>query len=166
MKIRLLASVVIAALLMTGAINGPRGSEYGTQAQQTTPPVVKGRALADTAAPVEAPPAAPAGTAPREKVPEPPAETTAPPPAEKQPTAEAPVPSAAAEKLTREKALAIALDHAGLTEAMVTGLRGEYDVDDGVPEWDVEFRRDGWEYEYEIHGETGKILSWDKDYDD
>jgi hypothetical protein len=28
----------------------------------------------------------------------------------------------------------------------------------------VEFYHGDWEYEFEIHGETGKILSYDKDH--
>lgn len=70
------------------------------------------------------------------------------------------------EKLSKDKAISIALKHAGLEKSQVTRLKAEYDVDDGVPEWDVEFRVGNYEYEYEIHGKTGKIRSWDKEYDD
>ena len=65
--------------------------------------------------------------------------------------------------ITTEEAQVIALAHAGLTADQVTGLRASFDRDDGVPEYEVEFRQDRWEYEYEIHAETGAILSWDKD---
>ena len=70
------------------------------------------------------------------------------------------------EKLSAEEAKTIALKHAGLKVSQVKGLRAEYDVDDGVPEWDVEFYADGIEYDYEIHAETGKIRAWDKDRED
>ena len=70
------------------------------------------------------------------------------------------------EKLSKDKAISIALKHAGLEKSQVTRLKAEYDVDDGVPEWEVEFRVGNYEYEYEIHGKTGKIRSWDKEYDD
>ena len=60
----------------------------------------------------------------------------------------------------------IALKHAGLTANQVSRLRVEFDYDDGVPEYEVDFVYDGFEYDYEIHAETGKILSWDKDRDD
>ena len=73
---------------------------------------------------------------------------------------------AATKKIDPSKAKSIALAHAGLTEAQVKGLRAEYDRDDGRPEYDVEFRVGNMEYEYEIHAETGKILSWDKEIDD
>jgi len=65
--------------------------------------------------------------------------------------------------ITREQAQAIALEHAGLTSGQVTHLRTEYEVDDGVPRFEVQFRQDRWEYDYEINANTGEILSWDRD---
>lgn len=58
---------------------------------------------------------------------------------------------------------ATALAHAGVTEAQ--WIHSEYDVDDGVPQWEVDFYADGWEYEYTIHAETGQIIAYDKEYD-
>lgn len=69
------------------------------------------------------------------------------------------------QRLTREQAQTIALEHAGLTAKQVKGLEIEFDVDDGVPEYSVEFYHEGWEYDYEIHAESGKLLDWDKEYD-
>ena len=63
----------------------------------------------------------------------------------------------------KEKALQIALKHAGFSAGDVTGLQVEYDKDDGVPIYEVEFDKGHKEYSYEIHGETGKILSWEID---
>ena len=71
--------------------------------------------------------------------------------------------TAGGERISEEKAQEIALKHAGLKADQVTGIRVSYDVDDGVPEYEVEFRYDGWEYEYEIHAETGEIRSYDRD---
>lgn len=71
-----------------------------------------------------------------------------------------------AAKVTADEAKAIALKHAGLKEADVTGLRAEYDVDDGVDQYDVEFRQGRYEYSYEINAETGKILQSEKELDD
>lgn len=65
--------------------------------------------------------------------------------------------------LSREEARDIALKHAGFKPSQVKGLEIEYDVDDGIPEYSVEFHADGWEYEYEIHAVTGKILEQHKD---
>lgn len=65
--------------------------------------------------------------------------------------------------LSEEDAKAIALDHARLSAEDVTGLWVELDYDDGRPEYDVRFRYNYLEYEYEIHGESGRILSYDRD---
>lgn len=65
--------------------------------------------------------------------------------------------------ITAEEAQNIALEHAGFSADQVTGLRAEYDLDDGVPVYEVDFRQDRWEYEYEIHAETGEIRSYDRD---
>ena len=90
------------------------------------------------------------------------------------PVTEAPVvaqpaePTAPAEKalLTKDEARDIALKHAGLSAADVSRLRVEFDYDDGRPEYDVDFRHGNYEYDYEIHAETGKIITSDKDWDD
>ena len=93
----------------------------------------------------------------------------APAPAQPQPTepkpTEAVPPSteAPAEKLTKEEAEAIALAHAGFAADQVRYLRTEFEIDDRIPQYDVQFHEGYWEYEFEIHAETGTILSFDKD---
>ena len=67
--------------------------------------------------------------------------------------------------LTAGDAQAIALEDAALTQDQVTGLRIQYDTDELIPEWDIEFRSGDWSYEYTIHAETGQILERDKEYD-
>ena len=74
-------------------------------------------------------------------------------------------PQKAQPKLSREEARDIALNHAGFQKSQVKRLEIEYDLDDGVPEYSVEFYADGWEYDYEIHAETGKILEHHKERD-
>ena len=71
----------------------------------------------------------------------------------------------AAEKalIGKDKARSIALKHAGFSADEVSGLQVEYDKDDGVPVYEVEFHKGHKEYSYEIHGESGKILSWEID---
>ena len=69
-------------------------------------------------------------------------------------------------KLSRDEARDIALKHAGVELSDIHGLEIEYDVDDGVPEYSVEFRVGTWELDYEIHAETGKILKSEKDRND
>ena len=48
----------------------------------------------------------------------------------------------------------------------VTRLRAELDYDRKLPDYEVEFFYDGYEYDYKIHAETGEILSVNKEYDD
>ena len=68
------------------------------------------------------------------------------------------------ELLTKEDAEDIALKHVGLARDQVKRLHTEYEIDDGISQYDVEFRQGDWEYEFEIHAESGKILSFDKDH--
>lgn len=72
-------------------------------------------------------------------------------------------PSFSPEHISQEEAISIALTHASFTQDQVTRLRTEFDYDDGVPEYEVDFHANGSEYDYEINAETGKIRSWDKD---
>ncbi len=68
-------------------------------------------------------------------------------------------------RLTGEEALDIALKHAGLTKAQISRLERDFGWDRDRPEWDIEFTCDGFEYSYEIHGESGTILEWEKERD-
>lgn len=77
------------------------------------------------------------------------------------PSTEAPV-----AEITEAEAKAIALSHAGFTEADVSGLRVERDYDDGRLEYKVEFRVGNTEYEYEILAADGSILDFEKDHED
>ena len=65
--------------------------------------------------------------------------------------------------LTQEEAEQIALKHAGLTADLVIGLHAGYEIEHGTPIYDVEFHHREWEYDYEIHADTGEILSFSKD---
>ena len=66
--------------------------------------------------------------------------------------------------ITQAQAENIALEHAGFSPAQVKYLRTEYEVDDGIPQYDVSFYEGDWEYEFEIGAKDGKILSFDKDH--
>ena len=68
-------------------------------------------------------------------------------------------------KISKEDAQQIALNYVGLTKDQVTRMHTEYEIDDRIPQYDVEFRQGNLEYEFEIHAESGAILSFDKDYD-
>jgi len=64
------------------------------------------------------------------------------------------------------KAKSIALAHAGLAESEVTRIRVEFDRDDGLYIYEVEFDKGRMEYSYDIDATSGTILEWDHDYDD
>lgn len=66
--------------------------------------------------------------------------------------------------VTQVQAENIALEYAGFTADQVTHLRTEYEIDDGIPQYDVSFYEGDWEYEFEISAMDGKILSYDKDH--
>jgi len=76
----------------------------------------------------------------------------------------APEESSADTTFTQEQAKNIALKYAGLTADQVTRLRTEYEVDEGIPQYDVEFHKGDWEYEFEINAKDGRIISYDKDH--
>lgn len=82
----------------------------------------------------------------------------APAPAKKQP--------AIAKELSRDEAINIALNHAGLTRSQVVFDDVELDYDDGRKKWEIEFDHGNWEYEYDIDASNGNILDFEKEYDD
>ena len=69
--------------------------------------------------------------------------------------------SPSAEQITQRQAIDIALAHAGFAADTVQYLYAEFDLDDFTPKYEVNFIAEGVEYEYEIHGETGEILSFE-----
>ena len=62
-------------------------------------------------------------------------------------------------RLTSAEAIVIALEKAGLMQEQVTDLIAEFDEG----KYEVEFSYDGWEYDYEIHAETGEVLKAEKE---
>ena len=75
----------------------------------------------------------------------------------------------AATYISASKAKSIALKHAKLSSSSVKFTKARRERDDGRMIYDVEFRSKKnrrIEYEYEIDARTGRILDWDKDYDD
>ena len=61
--------------------------------------------------------------------------------------------------------LEAALSHAGVSASQASEMKAEQDWDDGVLEYEVEFKAGGVEYEYTIHGGTGQILKYESDQD-
>lgn len=72
----------------------------------------------------------------------------------------------AADEITEDEALALALSHAGLSADSIRGLRIQRDREDGAFVYEIEFFKDRLEYDYEIRCSDGKILSFDRDYED
>ena len=60
------------------------------------------------------------------------------------------------------KASTIALEHAKLTKSQVRDFECKLDRENGITVYEVEFDYGGYEYEYEINAETGKIISVEK----
>lgn len=74
-----------------------------------------------------------------------------------------PAPASTAVLLEKEEAVALALEHAGLTADDVTQLEVSYELDDGIHEYEVEFHAGTMEYEYTLNAETGELLSFEMD---
>ncbi len=69
-------------------------------------------------------------------------------------------------RISKAEAKSIALKHAGVSESKARHLEVEYDKDNGVFKYEVSFDYNGYEYDYDINAETGKIISYDKERDD
>ena len=68
--------------------------------------------------------------------------------------------------ISEEEAKTIALQKAGRTDVQTDAVRAEFDCDDGIITYEVEFTAGGREYEYDINAETGEILESESDADD
>ena len=64
------------------------------------------------------------------------------------------------------KAKEIALNKAGVSAGDLTRYEIELDTHKGTMVYDVEFKANGYEYEYEISASTGEILKSERDQDD
>ena len=105
---------------------------------------------------------APSETAPQPSVSIPPVPSSQ-PPASAQP-APSPAPSQPASMyIGMDRAKAIALEHAGLTDSRVIFTHLSMDREDGRMVYEVEFRLNGTEYEYEIDASTGRIVDHERD---
>jgi uncharacterized membrane protein YkoI len=64
-----------------------------------------------------------------------------------------------------KKAKSIALKKAKLKAGQVVFTSAHRDYDDGRYLYDIEFYHGNWEYSFEIAATSGKILEWDRDYE-
>ena len=62
-----------------------------------------------------------------------------------------------------QAAIRIALGHAKFHESEVSRLKCELDREDGVMVYEVEFNKDGFEYDYDIDAKTGTIMKSKKE---
>lgn len=74
-------------------------------------------------------------------------------------------PSGTSGGISADKAKSIALADAGVSESNALGLRVKQDWDDGMAIYEVEFRCNGAEYEYDIRSADGAILKSERDDD-
>ena len=77
-----------------------------------------------------------------------------------------PAQPAASNTISVDKAKETATSHAGLKVADVTFSKAKLDNDDGRLEYEIEFFRDGVEYDYTIDAVNGSILECDSEYQD
>ena len=165
-KLSIAAGLLLAALILS-ACGAPAPATQPDEPK--APEIIQPDAGASvTEEVVPAPVPAPSVSAPAGQEPIPPV-SAEPAPAASQP-AEVVAPNPvrpdeppAATRLTKAQAEAIALQHAGVSAGQVKGLKSELDVDKGVAHYEVEFRVGQWEYEYDIHADTGAVLSFEKD---
>lgn len=64
-----------------------------------------------------------------------------------------------------DKAKSIALQRAGVNAADAVWEDNGFDLDDGTPVYELEFRANGYEYSVDIHAVTGAVLDYDVDRD-
>lgn len=69
------------------------------------------------------------------------------------------------EYITSQKAQSIALYHAKLKSEQVKGLKAEFEKENGLAVFEVEFEYGKYEYEYKINAENGKIILAEKGID-
>lgn len=132
------AAVLMAGIVVTAFALGGCSNQSGTSPAPTTAETV----TAATQAPATAAPA-----------------TTA-------PATAAPAQDQGSASVTQEDAVNTALADAGFSAADVQFTKKELDTDDGVKKYEINFIKDGYEYEYDISADTGAILEKSKDLED
>ena len=100
-------------------------------------------------------------TPPASSVPETPAGQGQTPPVSPDPEGEV-----AAGEISREEALAIALENAGVPEGDAYNVKNETDSDNGIPLYDIEFETDYGDYDFEVAMADGRIVGADYEVDE
>ena len=68
--------------------------------------------------------------------------------------------------ISADQAKEAAFNHAGVKASDARNIKCELDRDDGTVHYDVDFKVNGYEYDYEIDAATGKVLKSEKERDD
>lgn len=75
-------------------------------------------------------------------------------------------PETPAGEISREEALAIALENAGVPEGDAYNVKNETDSDNGIPLYDIEFETDYGDYDFEVAMADGRIVGADYEVDE
>lgn len=75
-------------------------------------------------------------------------------------------PQDTASQVSLEEAKAIALNHAGFQASEIHFSKAKFEKEHGSVVYELEFYKDGAEYEYTIDAATGEVLEFDSDMDD
>ena len=83
-----------------------------------------------------------------------------------QPPPASSAPETPAGEISREAALAIALENAGVLEGDAYNVKNETDSDNGIPLYDIEFETDYGDYDFEVAMADGRIVGADYEVDE
>lgn len=62
-----------------------------------------------------------------------------------------------------DEALSAALSHAQVPQANAYKIEYAFDYDDPIPHYEISFKVENTEYDYDVHAETGEIVEWEKE---
>lgn len=68
--------------------------------------------------------------------------------------------------ITSEEAVDVALKKAGLEKSQIIGLWSELDYDDGRLVYEVDFSDGKFDYDCTVDAQSGKVIEYDKEFDD
>ncbi|MBE6779383.1 MAG: hypothetical protein E7545_00250 [Ruminococcaceae bacterium] len=75
-------------------------------------------------------------------------------------------PSISEAKITRDRAIEIALEKAKLQKADIRDLEAELDYEKGILVWEVDFDYQNLDYSYDINADTGAVILEEIEKDD
>lgn len=75
------------------------------------------------------------------------------------------VPVAPTTNISEAEAKAIALAQAGLSENQINRYSAEFEIDDGVPQWEIKFFANKFKYEYTVNAATRTIIDFERKRD-